>query len=112
MSEDPLKDQIITAVKAVTGRVEAIDAVMKEIDEFDGSLGARGTRCEIEAGMGFVTVDGDGRLVRVRLNPDSLETGDAFKLGSRVLEAIAAARRRALSARDAHIDKLARKMWQ
>ncbi|GLY84956.1 hypothetical protein Airi02_028850 [Actinoallomurus iriomotensis] len=85
MSEDPLKDQIITAVKAVTGRVEAIDAVMKEIDEFDGSLGDKGTRCEIEAGMGFVVVDGHGRLVRVRLNPDSLETGDASKLGPRVL---------------------------
>jgi DNA-binding protein YbaB len=112
MSEDPLKDQIITAVKTITGRVEAIDAVMREIDEFEGSLGDKGTRCEIEADMGSVTVDGHGRLVRVQLNPESLETGDTSKLGTRILEAIVAARRHALSARDAHIDQLAQKLWQ
>ncbi|WP_329242456.1 YbaB/EbfC family nucleoid-associated protein [Actinoallomurus sp. NBC_01490] len=112
MSEDPLKDQIITALQAITGRVEAIDAVLTKIDELDGSLVDKGARCEIESGMGSVTVDGHGRIIRVRLNPDSLETGDASKLGPRVLEAITVARRRALGARDAHIDDLVRKMWQ
>lgn len=111
MSQDPLKDQIIDLVNSITARVQSIDAALARIEDLDESLCQQGTRCEIEAGMGSVVVDGNGRLVGVHLNADSFGTGDTSKLGARVVKAILMAQASARTARDAHIDRLAREMW-
>lgn len=112
MSEDPLKEQIIAMVKTTTTRVESVEAALTKIEAFDESLSKMGTRCEIEASMGSVVVDGNGQLVRVQLNADSFDTGDVSKLGTRVVKAISTARERAQAAQEAHIDRLAAEMWQ
>jgi DNA-binding protein YbaB len=112
MPEDPLRDQIIAMVKTTTARVESIEAALTKIEEFDESLPKKGTRCELEAGMGSVVVDGNGQLVRVQLNADSFDTGDVSKLGARVVKAISTAQERARAAQEAHIDRLAAEMWQ
>jgi DNA-binding protein YbaB len=112
MAEDALKDEIIAMVKTTTTRVERIEAALAKIEDFDESLPAKGTRSEIESGMGSVVVDGHGLLVRVQLNADSFDTGDVSQLGSRVVKAILAAQQSAKEAREAHIDQLAGEMWQ
>jgi DNA-binding protein YbaB len=47
---------------------------------------------KIRPGLGTIEVDGDGRLLHLRLDRDALMTSDRDSLGSRILEALAAAR--------------------
>jgi DNA-binding protein YbaB len=112
LQEDPLKNEIISAVKKITVRVESIESALAKMEDFNGSLSRKGISCEIEAGMGTVIVDGHGQLVRVRLDADTFGTGDTPQLGARIVTAIRTAQDEAKRAQDLRIDELAREMWQ